>query len=170
MNINIQHKVMEKVLCDTCSLFTMTKPRNLTVWDMGHGRGLCHTVTAAAAPCRRLLCQQHWVWLGKLGTSRQRRVPPAPLRLALTGGARRRPETTDATMTADGSGDTSQDRKVFARHAEPVPTARAARDQIRESSRAAGRGIFHIGGIPRGGRRCRNPSSRFIKTQKREKE
>ena len=86
-------------------------------------------------------------------------------------GARHTLETTDAMMNADGSGDTSQDRKVFVRRAEPVPTARAARDgQIRASSGTAGWGIFHIASIPRGGHRCRNPLSWLIKTRKREKE
>jgi len=95
---------------------------------------------------------------------------PSPATLARTG-ARRRLEMPDATPSADGSGDAAQDRKVSVRRAEPVPTARAARvGQIRESSGAAGRGIFHIASIPGGGRRCRQPSSRLIKTHKREKE
>lgn len=95
--------------------------------------------------------RSHWHWCGE-------------------GGAWHRSETTDVMMKADGSGDSSQDRKVFVRRAEPMPTARAARDgQIRESNSAAGRGIFHIASIPRGGRRCRNPLSPLIKTLKRRK-
>lgn len=163
----------------------MRKPRNPMVCDIWHGGGLQHMVISTAVPCRWLPCtlslltgtRWHWVWLGKPGTSCEHWVHPNPVTLALMRGGGwggvgwHRSQTTVVMMKADGSGDTSQDRKVFVRRAEPMPTARAARDgQIRESSSAAGRGIFHIASIPRGGRRCRNPLSPLIKTHKREKE
>lgn len=70
LNINIQHKVIGKVLFNTCSLFAMMEPRNPITSDTRHGGGLQQAAISILTPVAVLHTQhanRHSVALGLAG-------------------------------------------------------------------------------------------------------
>lgn len=111
----------QKVLFHTCSLFPTMKPRNVMVCDVAHGQGdmvtsgdLYHHVLVGVV----VASATGSAW-GNWGPLTSTRFTQTCCRWHCQGD----PAQIGAAMTnADGSGDTSQDGKVFVRLAEPVPT------------------------------------------------
>lgn len=115
-DINIQHNVIGEVPFNMCSLFAMMKPRNFIICDTRHGE--TYNTWWSLTSCQWLSCtlsvptgsQWPWGWLGK---------PVTLLRtLALCKPAH---AGTDTVLNSNGSGDTSQDRRVSVWGAEPMP-------------------------------------------------